>query len=301
MHRTVLPIAMGVAVILSSIPAQVAFAEPVTIINQAFIDQQPSRSVRVLLAQAEIKSDINASTLAVATGGGMLGGLIAAAQNSERAKKAEELIAPLRTALIDYDADALVQQSARSGLAGVPWLSSVPMTFGKDSSPVGRTDFLDAGATEQVAFIEYTYDLSPEFDALRVVAHIEFANKAVPMNRGKPGKPEDRVKARNLAFVRSITVAVMLPNADPKDKEANAARWAENGGDPARRAMQQAFARMAELMPRTLALTDADVVALKDRKKERVNYLALSGRLVERQGGQTLFWDDQFVSVGPLS
>src|SRR5215204_3132853 len=143
MLRKFLPIATGVAVVISSVSTQSAFAEPVMTITPAFISQQSSRSVRVLVAQAQIKSDINASTLAVATGGGMLGGLIAAAQNSERAKRAEVLIAPIRTALIDFDADALAQSSARSGLAQIPWLSSAPMTFGKDTSPVGRTAFLD--------------------------------------------------------------------------------------------------------------------------------------------------------------
>lgn len=301
MLRKVLPIATGVAVVFSSISVQPAFAAPAPTITQALIDQQTSRSVRVLVSQAEIKSDINASTLAVATGGGMLGGLIAAAQNADRAKRAEELISPLRTALIDFDADALAQSSARSGLAGVPWLSSAAMTFGKDTTPVGRTAFLDAGNADQVVFIEYIYDLSPEFDALRVVANIQFTNKAVPVSHGKPGNSEDRVKPRNLAFARSITVAVMLPNADPKDKEANAARWAANDGEQARRATQQAFSRLAELLPRTLALSDADVVGLKDKKKERAAYGALSGRLVERRGDETLFWANQFVAVGPLS
>lgn len=301
MLRKMLPIATGLAVVFSSIPVQPAFAAPVPTITPEFIQQQPSRSVRVLVAQAEIKSDINASTLAVATGGGMLGGLIAAAQNAERAKKAEELIAPLRTALIDYDADVVAQESAKAALAGVPWLSSAALTFGKDSSPVGRTTFLDANDAAQVVFVEYTYDLSPEFDALRVVANIQFTNKAVPASGGKPGKPDDRVKPKNLAFARSITVAVTLPNADPKDKDGNAARWAANNGEPARKAMQQAFARLAELLPRTLELSDADVAALKDKKKEKAAYGALAGRLVERNGGETLFWANQFVSVAPLS
>ena len=301
MLRKFLPIATGVAVVFSSITAQPAFADTPGTISPVFVQQHQSRSVRVLVAQSEIKSDINASNLAVVTGGGMLGGLIAAAQNSARARQAEELIAPVRTALLDLDADALALNSARSGLGGVPWLSSAPVTFGKDSSPVGRSEFLDTSDVGQVAFIEYTYDLSPSFDALRVVANIQFANKALPMSRGRAGKPEDRVKAKNLAFARSITVAVLLPNADPDDKQANAVRWAASNGDHARRALAQAFAKLAELTPRTLTLSDTDVTALKDRKKERASFAGLSGRLIERRGDETLFWANQFVSVAPLS
>lgn len=301
MFRKVLPIATGVAVVFSSVCAQPALAETPGTVSPAFIAQQQSRNVRVLVAQSEIKSDINASTLAVATGGGMLGGLIAAAQNAERAKRAEVLIAPLRTALLDFDADAIAQRSTRSSLAGVPWLSSAEMSFGKDSSPLGRSAFLDSADAGQVAFIEYTYDLSPEFDAVRIVANIQFANKALPMSRGRPGKPEDRVKPKNLAFARSISVAVLLPDADPDDKEANAARWAANNGQPAREALEQAFAKLAELMPRTLALSDADVAAMRDRKRERVSFAGLSGRLVERRGDEMLFWANQFVSVAPLT
>jgi len=50
------------------------------------------RSLHVMVAQSELKSDINPSNAAVYTGGGLLGGLIGAAMDSARAKKAEDLV-----------------------------------------------------------------------------------------------------------------------------------------------------------------------------------------------------------------
>lgn len=263
---------------------------------------EPARqhSVRVMLAQSEIKSDINASNLGLLLGGGLLGGLISAVQNADRAKKAEELITPVRTAIIDMDVDALALNTARSSMSKVSWLEKAPITYGKDSSPVGRSDFLDADAAPHVAFIEYTYDLSPNFDAIRVVALTQFADKALPAKK-RNAKPTDRVHQKHLAYSRAVTSIVTLPNASPDDKEANAARWAADDGLLAERALDQAFKRLAALAPQSLALTDADVKAMKDKTRPKAQYEALKGRLIETsENGDTLFWANQFVSVQSL-
>jgi hypothetical protein len=272
------------AALAVAVPAGPALAGgPAAVVPVAVSTAQEERAVRVLVAQSEIKSDINSSNLGIVMGGGLLGGLMAAAQNSSREKKAEELIGPLRTALIDLDIDAMAQSAARSGIAAVPWLSGAAVSFGKDSSPVGKSEFLDSNTTPRVTFVEYTYDLSPNFDSIRVVATSNTANKALPVvpKSAKAPKPEDRLKPKNLAYAQSVTVAVLLPNADPKNKEANAAAWAANNGELARKGLAQAFAEVAALTPRTFALTDADIKAMGDKTRARAGYEGLQGRVVE--------------------
>src|SRR5438477_8257185 len=100
------------ACLVAGSPMSAAFAQgqAVSTVQPATgqnVDVAGGRSLRVLVAQAEIKSDINLSNIAVATGGGLLGGLIGAAVDSAHAKKAEQLITPLRTAIADVDVDAM--------------------------------------------------------------------------------------------------------------------------------------------------------------------------------------------------
>ncbi|HEX6741853.1 MAG TPA: hypothetical protein VF079_08685, partial [Sphingomicrobium sp.] len=150
----------------------VAQAQPATGQNVAVAG---GRSLRVLVAQSEIKSDINLSNVAVATGGGLLGALIGAAVDSARAKKAEALITPVRVGMTGLDADAMAIETAKAAFAGAQWNTAAEPNFSKDSSPAGKSAYLDSNPTAQTAFVEYTYDLSPNFDAVRVVESIQVA------------------------------------------------------------------------------------------------------------------------------
>lgn len=253
-----------------------------------------SGSVHVLVAQSEIDSDINPSQAAVATGGGLIGGLIAAHQNAQRAKKAEKLIAPIRESMKDVDADALALETTKAAFAQVDWLRSAPIGFGKDNSPAAKAALLDKGAP-QTMFVEYSYDFTPDFSAMRVVAKLAVANKAAPAPQAKP---EARLSAKHLAYSRSATSVVTLTS--PLDKEANAARWHAHGGEPARKALALAFGELQKLLPRTLALSEADIKAMAVKTKPKENAAGFTGRLQDRNGGSRLIWTDSFVQVQML-
>jgi len=257
------------------------------------------RSLRVLVAQSEIKSDINLSNLAVATGGGILGGLIGAAVDSARAKKAEVLIAPLRTAMGDVDGDALAIETAKASFANAEWFTTAPDTnFSKDNSPAGKSAYLDASSNAQTAFVEYSYDLSPSFDALRIIAKIEIAAKD---SVAATAKPEKRLSPKNLVYSSSVASIITLPDAS-KDKDVNAARWAADNAKLARAALGQSFARLQILVPRTLALTGHEQEALsRDKKNKRIVAGGFSGRPQPAPEGTTLLWTGGgFVEVAPL-
>lgn len=257
------------------------------------------RSLRVLVAQSEIKSDINLSNIAVATGGGILGGLIAAAVDSARAKKAEVLIAPVRTAMANVDGDALSIETAKASFANAEWYKADSETnFSKDNSPAGKSAYLDTSANAQTAFVEYTYDLSPEFDALRIIAKIDVAAKNIALAKGKP---EKRLSPKNLVYSRSVASVILLPTPS-KEKEANAARWAADNAKLTRSALAQSFARLQVLMPRVLAMNSNEEVALsRDKKNKRIMAGGFFGRPQSAANGTTLLWTGGgFVEVAPL-
>lgn len=298
MVRKLISLALCTVLISTSVPA--IAGGPPAYVPQSFTTAAQTRAVRVVVAQGEIKSNINGSNLGIIMGGGLLGGLIAAAQNSAREKKAEGLITPIRDGIVDLDIDALALKSAQQGLQGAAWLTGAATTFGKDNSPAGMSGILDTTAADQTVFVEYTYDLSPNFDSLRLFENVFVANKALPVQAGKVFKPEERIKPKYLAYSRQVTAAVMLPGADPKNKEANAALWAADHGALVRRALAQAFAKTAELFPRTLALSEEQGKALNNKAQPRRNFEGLSGRLIEETGNGMLFWANQFVSVEKL-
>jgi hypothetical protein len=257
------------------------------------------RALQVVVAQSEIKSDINPSNIAVATGGGLLGGLIAAAVDSARAKKAEELIGPIRTVMADFDADAIAIDVAKMSFGEMEWYKANPVaSFGKDSSIAGKSTMLDAATGKQIAFVEYSYDLSPNFDAVRVVAKIEVANKAIPVSA--KGKGEKRLNYKNLAYNSGVTSIIMLKDAatDKDAKEVNALRWRAENGAVTRKALQQAFANLAPLTKRTMALTADDLKLLNDKKNKKTTAGGFTGRPQKSANEKsTLLWDGRFINV----
>lgn len=255
--------------------------------------------MRVLVAQSEIKSDINLSNVAVATGGGLLGGLIGAAVDSARAKKAEQLIMPVRAAMADIDADAMAIETAKASFANAAWIvPEAGSSFSKDSSPAGKSAFLDSNPNAQTAFVEYTYDLSPNFDALRIVQKIEIAAKSVPSVKDKP---EKRLAPKNLVYSGSLVSVVLLPSSS-NEKDVNAARWAADGARLARTAMERSFARLQQLTPRLLAMTANEQAALTaDKKNKRIMAGGFLGRPQPAPSGTTLLWTGNgFVEVAPI-
>jgi hypothetical protein len=254
------------------------------------------RALHVMVAQSEVKSDINPSNIAVATGGGLLGGLIAAAVDSARAKKAEELIGPVRSATADLDADALAIEAAKAAFAETEWFKANPnLAFGKDSSVVGKSALLDSAKENQIAFVEYSYDLSPTFDAVRVVAKIDVANKAIPASA--KGKGEKRLNLKNLAYSTRVTSVVMLKGTG-EDKEVNALRWSAENGAVTRAAIKLAFSNLAPLTKRTLSLTADDIKLLNDKKNKRTNSGGFTGRPQQPANStSTLLWDGSFINI----
>ncbi len=252
------------------------------------------RSVEVVVGQAELKSDINPSNVAVATGGGLLGALIATSIDASHTKKAEAAITPVRDALTAFDGDGLALTTTKNALANVDWLQTGTVAFSKDSTPLGKSTFLDSSDAAQAAFFDYSYDLSPDFSSMRVVVQLQFANKA-----NKSSKPEARLNPKNLAYSTAITSVVVLPGATT-DLNSNAQLWAADNGKLAQAALTLAFANVEKLLPRTLALTDSDVKAMNDKDKPGQLAGGFRGRVQENGTGHILLWSNGFIEVDSL-
>ncbi|HEX5182167.1 MAG TPA: hypothetical protein VFW19_03335 [Allosphingosinicella sp.] len=260
-----------------------------------------SVAVRVEVAQAEIKSNINPSNISVATRGGLLFAIADAAIDSARAKKAEVVITPVRNALTGFDVDALAIDTTRAEMADLSWISANAATFSKDTSRASQSAYLDTIPENELALITYSYDLSPDFSSIRVVEHISIAHKSNTNSAGGSIKPVDRLSERNLDYSQSVTSVVILAGAGP-DKAANAALWAADGGRRARAALATAFAEVNRLTRKSLNLTPETIQAMNGKENKRVVANGYSGRLIPGEAtGIALLWGPGFVSEQELA
>jgi hypothetical protein len=257
------------------------------------------RALHVIVSQSEIDSAIIPHTYGAMTGGGLIPGIIDASISASRAKRAEKLITPVREAIVDIDADALALSSAQTAFAETPWFKANPTAyFSKDSSVVAMNAVLDGASTDQIAFVQYTYDLTPNFDSVRVVADIIVADKAIPVSA--KGKGEKRLNWKNLKYTAKVTSIIKLPLADD-DRAINAALWSADGGALTRKALAAAFAQLAALTQRTLALTADDMATLNDKSNKPVDIGGYVGRIQTPPTGSTLLWNNGYIQITRLN
>jgi voltage-gated potassium channel Kch len=275
---------IGLAAVLLSLSAvQAVAATPKNILVETARPAEGGRTIQVLVGQEEMKSDINPSNVVVATGGGLLGALVDAGINAERAKKAEAAIQPVRAALTGYDADALARDTTAAALAKVTWFQPVATAFSRDTSIPGKIAVLDASATDQIAFFQYSYDVAPDFSSVRVAVNIQIASKTLPAGK----KPDYRLQPKALIYTQTLTSVVTLP-ATAKDINENAGQWAADNGKLARQAIVAGFGELGQLIPQALALSEADLKAMTTKTKKFTVVGGFNGRIQDQGPSGTL-------------
>lgn len=282
----------GLMAVLVATPAAPSMAGvPKYVLVETARPVADTRTVHVLVGQEELKSDINPSQVVVATGGGLLGALIDAGINAERAKKAEAAIQPLRAAMTGFDVDELAQASAKAAVEKLPWFQPGQMSFGRDVSQPGRIAVLDASQTAQVAFIEYVYDISPDFKGIRVSMTIQLANRVAP-----PKKSPAWRLGSGLVYSQTVTSVVELSNA-AGDVDGNVAIWSADGAAKAKAALALAFQNVAVLAPRAFELTQAEVKRLNSKPFKTKTVSSFFGREIEADDSHILLFNGGFIHI----
>lgn len=278
--------------LIGAAPVNMAYAKgEAAIYSEVKASSETNYPLHIIVAQSEIKTDIN-SFNAAAAGGGLLGGIIAGAINSSKAKKAETLIAPVRDSIVDLDIDALAIQTAKTAFAKqFAFADDSVIAFGKDSTDTGKSLVLDGSDSDNITFVEYKYDFTPNFGTFRLFTKIDVAPKAMPAN----SKGEKRLKASNLSYSNNVATFVDLSEL-AEDKEGNVALWAADNGKLTREAIALAFAKNAQLTARMLDMKQADFDTINDKAKEKLWVNGIKGRVQNDDGPGVLIWSDKFFT-----
>ncbi len=252
------------------------------------------RDVRIIVSQAEIQPNINISNVTAAAGGGLLFALIDAGVNNARAKEAEKKIVPLREALVGYDFDPLAQHASTTTLTTLGWFDPKQVKLSKEETGDSLLAALDAAGTSQLMVLRYSYETNADFSAVVVSLDASIVNKAVPAGK----KSDARLAPKNLPYKQTMRSFVMLPDANPKDPDANVKAWAADGGKLARAAVDRGVERCQALLSRSLTQSAADAESILKRNKRKMTKIpGFTGWELESTGDSTLIMELMTASL----
>ena len=191
------------------------------------------------VTQDEIYADIVRSNTAVAAGGGLIFALIDSAVDNSRTKSAEELITPIRNALIDVDYAEFLQASIEENLKDIVWMGVNKVQLERSVGDGQILNKVEESEVSAVLFMTADYKLSANFDSIITsVSLIMFPNKEDLFkfkeqldNNKNPVDQEDNIY-RN-------TVVVTTPLGVGGTKEYNAGQLAEDNGEKLIKMLQE--------------------------------------------------------------
>ena len=200
-----------------------------------------SRDAVVIVGQSEVNVQVNPSNAAAATGGGLIGALIQAGIDQYHASSAEDSVKPVRAALVDYDFDKSAMSKTQDACSKIDWLAVSNTSYTKDETDDNYTKILDASKADQVMFNLINYKFSYDFTSLEVNMLSAAYSKASAVGE----TAHDRMSLKNALYYHRFKYQSYLPTPG-SDKDANAAKWADNQGALARTALETGLAQVTQ-------------------------------------------------------
>ena len=244
-------------------------------ISQAEKERVRSYSLDVFLPQTTLETSFDTGRVASPPSGGLFDTLIVRRWDDKKQimgdalkEKAEQTVTPLRKVLTDFEVDAMALASSEKALAAVPWIARERTRVLKSSLP--------PPSNSNVAQIRYTYDISPDFTAIRVFAEVNLLQDCiVKIERG-------RVKCNGF-YGQSITSIVQLRKRSYEGSD-NVAAWSAENGKQAKAAFTQAFGQIEQLIPFALGLGEKDIKNYGAKDHEQAFAAGYNGALIKRGG-----------------
>jgi hypothetical protein len=197
-------------------------------LSKAAVQNIQTIDAYIFVKQDEIHAEIDPSNVATYTGGGLIPALIGAAVDNSRAKKAEELVKPIRNKMVDYDYAELIKSEIAKELSTVPWLkiNSISLFTGVPEKDLQRN--LINSSSNALLVVGYDCYFSHDFKALNISGKVHL----IP----KPQSGE--VNFKNCMYKNSIIQSDTL-KTNLSSKESAAAKWAEGDADLTKKAIDK--------------------------------------------------------------
>ncbi len=246
-------LALGLAFLSSGCASAIRTRTPLAEAHRQAI--QSSRTV-ANVSQEEVGVSIEVSNAGVAAGasfgliGALIGSAIESGINNTRAKEAEAVAAPIRTAMVGYDARAKVEAALTRELAGHPLLKATVLEQRRDAK-LDRSaieTMLDRCTEDAVLLVDFNYQFTPTFDHLVVTTVASFlpTKKAQSPELAKlaGAPPTEPGYPRPLMYRVTAMTSTSAPAGDGKPQE----RWAADEAAAARQAIDTGIDEVVRLV-----------------------------------------------------
>ncbi|HUL60753.1 MAG TPA: hypothetical protein VLU43_15840 [Anaeromyxobacteraceae bacterium] len=192
-------------------------------------------------------------SVVMSTGGagfGLIGALVDSAVTNSRAKAAEAVAAPIRDALVDYDAGAALGGALKKELAPLAWLkkNTVDVRRVADTKEA-VAELVKQSGTDVVVLVQTDHRLTPAFDAIVITAKVSVLPRAPTQAAGDEGSGPAPL------YLNTISTAATLPGfVEARTTLEQASQlWADGRGRTARRALDGGMAELASMIAFDLA------------------------------------------------
>jgi len=205
-----------------------------------------SSNVVILSTQHEITAEVDRSNVATAMGGGLIPALIDVVIERSRSKSAEEMIRPIRNALIDYDIGAEIRNSSGEKLSAIPWLKIQKIEVLSTARTDLVSNLLASGSEDVLVIINPSYTLTSDFSALKTNAVLEVYPRSSNLKKfektdgGKSDKPTPIYK-------NQASHMYSLPS-NPSDKNTASLEWAKSNGALVREGLKQGVQAISDIL-----------------------------------------------------
>ena len=205
-----------------------------------------SSNVVILSTQHEITAEVDKSQVATAMGGGLIPALIDVVIERSRSKSAEEVIRPVREALIDYDIGAELRNSSGKRLSAIPWLKVQKIEILSVARADLVTNLLASGSEDVLVIINPSYTLTSDFSALKTNAVLEVYPRS--SNLKKFEKPDGGQSDRPLPIYKNQASHMYSLPSNPTDMTAASQEWAKNNGAWVREGLKQGVQAISDIL-----------------------------------------------------
>jgi len=260
------------------------------------------RDVQISVEQSQIGTSFDTGRVARPPGGGLLDSLIIGAMDNKReligaslAERADGTASPLRKILEGVDVDALAVRHTKAAFAKLDWFELNQIIFTKNPDQDNRFALFENNSAPQVGLVDYSYELSPDFSHIRVVA-------AVSLARQNKKDRLDTPPAYHVFFRQNLVSIVELRQRSYEHDE-NVASWSADDGKLAKQALTAAFVQIERLIPLALGLSQSDITSYGSKKRQKAFGAGLYGPLIERGkdgSNDILIWNDGLTHIQTL-
>lgn len=235
--------------------------------------------------------------------GGILDSLIVAARDKKatvlrnnQKERSDAYLAPVRTAITDFDIDALAVAKTEAALRKIPWFRSSVSGLSHDG--LSASDAVPVKQRPKTPTLNVTYvtEFSPNFEHFRLIGTFDFSLPKCPPNNNQSGSVVCQYR-------QTILAVVQLKNQSYEPAE-NSESWAAESGKRARTALTAAFDIMENLIPRSIELTKTDLDRYSDKNADKAFGAGYYGSLVARDPARSsglTIWSGGYIGMQTLA